>query len=430
MRLAALLLLLGLVGGCATRPVLPASATLPEAARAEPRDYLVVTIRNPVVPAPVRAASTPRGYDGGGPYIAGGTALTTSKALATEYGLVEVSSWPIAMLGVHCLVYGIPAGVDSGQLTAALRRDRRVESVQPLQAFDTQAGAYNDPYAQLQQNVTQMAISDAHTLSRGGGVRIAIIDTGADIAHPDLRPHAAKSRNFVDTDPAQFQSDAHGTAVAGIIGAVPNNGLGIVGIAPDVELLVYKACWRAKAEGAPAVCNTFTLAQALSAAIEAHADIINLSLGGPSDPLLTRIVRRGLADGAIFVGAMPRDGVRRGFPVEIDGVIAADVAEAGRDEPGVIRAPGRDVLSLAPDGHYDYFSGSSLAAAEVSGLIALLKAERPRLTAGEAVTLLNTTADGRSSGPNACMALAALMHRGQCVPRAEKVAAAARPGRT
>ncbi len=101
------------------------------------------------------------------------------------------------------------------------------------------------------------------------------------------------------------------------------------------------------------------------------------------------------------------------------------MAEAGRQMAGVVRAPGRDVLSLAPDGHYDFYSGSSLAAAEVSGLIALLKAERPALTAREAVTLLNDSAAGGTTGPNACAALASLRHRGRCAARSEKVASAA-----
>ena len=428
MKFASFALVLAMVAGCATSPALPPSATLPVAARAQPGDYLVVTIRNPVASVPLRAASTLRGYDGVGPYIAGGAARAQGRALAADYGLVEVSSWPIALLGVHCLVYGIPAGADAGHVAASLRRDPRVESVQPLQAFDTQSDTYNDPYAQLQQNVTQMAISDAQRVSRGAGVRIAVIDTGADVDHPDLKPHAAKGRNFVDADSAAFRGDAHGMAVAGVIGAVPNNGLGIVGIAPDVELLVYKACWRASTDGVPALCNTFTLAQALSAALEAHADIINLSLGGPSDPLLTRLVQRGLAGGMIVVGAMPRDGIRRGFPVEIDGVIAADTLEAGHAAAGVLLAPGRDVLSLAPDGHYDFFSGSSLAAAEVSGLIALLKAERPQLTAREAESLLVASAGGGTSGPNACAALAALLRRGRCGAELGRLAAAARPG--
>ena len=412
MRFGVLAVIALCLAGCAGTPTLPAGATLPESVKAEPNGYVVVTVRNPVVAPPSQAASTPRGYDGIGPYIAGSSALGVSKSLAVDYGLTEVASWPIALLGVHCLVYGIPQGADPGVLRAALLRDARVESVQPLQTFGTEADPYNDPYARLQQNVRQMAIPQAHAVSRGGGVRVAIIDTGADTGHPDLKPNLVKSRNFVDNDTAQFRSDPHGTAVAGVIGAVPNNGVGIVGIAPDVELLVYKACWRANPTDASSVCNTFTLAQALAAAIDVHADIINLSLGGPSDPLLTRLLRRSLDAGAIVIGAMPRDGVRRGFPAEVDGVIVADVAELSRTAPGVVLAPGRDVLSLAPDGRYDFYSGSSLAAAEVSGVVALLKHERPRLTTREAESLLSNRVS--PAVPNACDALTTMAGRGRC----------------
>ena len=426
MKLSALFLLVMLMAGCAASPVLTAGATLPESAKAQPGEYLVVTIRNPVSATPSRAASTPRGYDGVGPYIAGSSALGLGKGLAADYGLTEVASWPIAMLGVHCLVYGLPHGADPAGVTAALRRDARVESVQPLQSFGTETDPYNDPYAQLQQNVRQMAIPEAHAISRGSGVRIAIIDTGADVGHPDLKQRVARSRNFVDADASQFRTDSHGTAVAGIIGAVPNNGVGIVGIAPDVDLMVYKACWRSRAGDGSSVCNTFTLAQALAAAIDAHADIINLSLGGPNDPLLTRLLQKSLENGAIVVGAMPRDGVRRGFPAEIDGVIVVDVAESSRKSRGVILAPGRDVLSLAPDGHYDFYSGSSLAAAEVSGVIALLKSERPRLTAREAASLLSEGAS--QTIPNACHALSALAGRSRCAGSPDAVPALSAAG--
>jgi subtilisin family serine protease len=227
----------------------------------------------------------------------------------------------------------------------------------------------------------------------------------------------------VNTNAAEFRTDTHGTAVAGVIGAVPNNNLGIVGLAPRADLMVYKACWRAGAAGGGgSVCNTFTLAQALAAAIDAHADIINLSLGGPSDPLLTRLVQKSLADGAIVVGAMPRDGVRRGFPVDVEGVVAVDLIEAGRTAPGVIRAPGREILSLAPDGHYDFYSGSSLATAEVSGIIALLRSAKPRLSPREAEKLLSDSAAGRAGGPDACLALAALLHRNSCTSATSQVA--------
>jgi len=405
-------LLLSLLVGCATNPARP-GATLPAAARADPSGYLVVTVRNPVAPPPPHAASTPRGYDGAAGYRAGGQARGSARGLAADYSLVEVSSWPIALLGVHCLLYAIPPGADPSGVAAALRRDERVESVQPLQTFRTASASYNDPYAPLQANVAQMAIAGAHQVSRGVGVRVAVIDTGADVSHPDLRPHGATSRNFVDTDAMAFMNDGHGTAVVGMIGAVPNNGVGIVGIAPEVEFLVYKACWRDPAGSSSARCNSFTLAQALAAAIEARVDIINLSLGGPSDPLLARLMARGLKKGVIVVGAVPRDGSRNGFPVEVDGVIAVDALEAGHKTPGVLSAPGRDVLSLAPAGHYDFFSGSSLAAAEISGLIALLKTARPQLTAHEAQTIIAASA-AEATGPNACAALAMLNRHADC----------------
>ena len=410
-----------LLCACAVQPTLPASATLPQSVRASPAGYVVITIRNPVEPAAIQAASTPRGYGGLGRYMAGGTALAQARALERQYGLREVSSWPIALLDVHCLVYALPQGAAGGAgnagsddgLLAQLARDPRVESVQPLQGFATATAPYNDTYAPLQKNVAQMSIQQAQVLARGEGVRVAIIDTGADLGHPDLRPRSATGRNFVDTDEPVFRSDAHGTAVAGLIGAVPNNALGIVGVAPDAQLLVYKACWRNESGGGSA-CNSFTLAQALTAAIEAHADIINMSLNGPSDPLLERLALRGMAQGAIIVGALPRDGQRTGFPAGVPGVIVADALESAHDSPGVLRAPGRELISLAPDGRYDYYSGSSLAAAEVSGLIALLKSDDRHVDARLAQALLAGSGADPAQGVDACAALAGLKHRPAC----------------
>jgi subtilisin family serine protease len=404
------------LAACSGGPPLRASAMLPESARDSPQRFVVLTVRNPVTLPAARAASSPRGYDNLGPYMAGSVARGLGRALARDYRLREAATWPIALLDVHCLVYELPAGADRDRLIAALARDARVESVQPLMDFETAAGGYNDPYAQLQRNVQQMDVVEAHAMSRGAGVRVALIDTGVQTNHPDLPPTLI-ARNFVDNDAGSFRADAHGTAVAGVIAAVPDNGIGIVGIAPDVSLLAYKACWRAAAIGIKAVCNSFTLAQAIAAAIEARVDIINLSLDGPSDPLLTRLIRRALDAGIIVVGAVPPDGRRDTFPTDIAGVIAADAIEnapaaaAQHAGLGVLRAPGRDVLSLAPEDHYDFYSGSSLATAEITGVIALLRAERSHLTAPEALALLGTEP---SAVPNVCAALGVLLHRDAC----------------
>jgi hypothetical protein len=398
------------LAACTSAPPLRSSAILPSAALDAPQHYVVITVRNPVSLPTARAASSPRGYDNVGPYLAGSVARSAARKLSRDYGLQETASWPIALLDVHCLVYQLPPGADPALMVAKLALDVRVESVQMLQGFEGAAHPYNDPYAQLQQNVQQMDVEAAHGLSRGAGVKVAVIDTGVEAHHPDL-PSTVIVRNFVDNDAAAFNGDAHGTAVAGLIAAVPDNGIGIVGIAPDVTLLAYKACWRATASGIRAVCNSFTLAQALAAAIEAHADIINLSLAGPSDPLLARLVRRALQAGIIVIGAVPPEGRTDAFPSGVAGVIAVDSIEDHPEVPGILRAPGRDVLSLAPQGHYDYYSGSSLATAEITGIVALLRSSRPHLSAQDALTLL----EARSPAvPDACAALSALLHKSRC----------------
>ncbi len=406
------------LAGCAANRALVASAELPPDARSSPQRYVVVTVRNPVNAPALHAASTPRGYDGVGLYAAGSVARRTGRTLAADYHLREMSSWPIAVLGVHCLAYELPRDADSGPVLAELARDPRVESAQPLFTFETAANRYNDPYANLQKNVEEMAVTEAHRVSRGASVRVAVIDTGVDVDHPDLPAHLM-TRNFVDNDTDAFHEDAHGTAVAGVIAAVPNNGIGIVGIAPEVRLYVFKACWRSAPTGAKAACNSYTLAQALSAAIEDRVDIINLSLAGPSDPLLTRLVERAAAAGIIVVGAVPPDGLRRTFPTDIASVIAVDAFESGHTNSGILHAPGLDVVSLAPHGHYDFYSGSSLATAEVSGLVALLRAQNPHLTARDAQALLAESApvqpgEARAASPNACAALASLPHGKRC----------------
>jgi subtilisin family serine protease len=148
-----------------------------------------------------------------------------------------------------------------------------------------------------------------------------------------------------------------------------------------------------------------TLAKALAAAVEAHMDIVNLSLAGPADPLLTRLVEVGLRRGIVFVGATPRNTEDNGFPTAIPGVIGVDAAGTRASADSVLFAPGSEVLTLVPDGRYDFLSGSSLAAASVSGGVALLLARSSRKV---------ETSQGETASVNLCDAMAALMHQAEC----------------
>jgi len=187
----------------------------------------------------------------------------------------------------------------------------------------------------------------------------------------------------------------HGTAMAGVMAAVANNHIGIVGVAPQAQIEVFEACWQLDPAQDAAVCNTFTLARALAAAIASGAQLVNLSVGGPADPLLTALVQAGLKRGSTFVGAAA--GADAPFPTAISGVITA--AASGEPlPPGALAAPAQRVMTLRPGGDYDFTSGTSVAAAEITGVIALLmSASTGHLGSAEALTLLRATDTSQSA---------------------------------
>ncbi|MEO6185496.1 MAG: S8 family serine peptidase, partial [Steroidobacteraceae bacterium] len=296
-----LLALLGAMGvaGCATSrndALLSASAL----GAADEDRLIVVTVDNRTTPAPPQPASSRRGYTGG-TYSASDAAQRTMQALAREFQLTQVAAWPIAALNVHCAVFRIPAAASRDVLLQQLMRDRRVQLAQQMNGFVSRSATYNDPYVEMQRGFQGIDAESAQQWSRGERVRVAVIDTGLDAKHPDFGGRISVQRNFVDHDALQFERDRHGTAVAGVISASANNRVGIVGVAPAVQIIVLKACWQLAAGGDAARCNSFTLALALAAAIEERVQIVNLSLSGPPDPLLSSLVQAGARRGILYV---------------------------------------------------------------------------------------------------------------------------------
>jgi subtilisin family serine protease len=381
---------------------------------------IVVTIADDDVRVRNAAGASPRPYATNG-YAPSAQAQRVAAELARQYGLEHVAAWRINALGVHCVVFEVGGDRSRDALLATLRRDPRVESAQPMQRFVTaeREGAYNDPYYRLQTGVEALQVSGAHRWSHGRGVRVAVIDTGMDVSHPELSGRVRLTRNFVDDDDAQFRRDRHGTAVAGVLAATVNNGVGIVGVAPEVEILAFKACWH-REPGGPAMCNTLTLAAALAAALENGTHVINLSLWGPSDPLLGRLVQKALKAGITVVAPANGADAQRSFPLHVPGVLAvADASEGSKESSAHLAAPGRDVLTLTPAGHYDYVSGASLSSAMVSGVTALLLERRRDMGPVEVAALLEKTAHIASDEPrqrivNACDAVAAVIGSAGC----------------
>lgn len=423
----AVLLCAALLAGCATAPTADVAAVT--SMRAAPGRLIVLAATNLPEPALTRAGSTPRGYDVLPVYVDGSDARATLAAVARDYGLRRIALWPIAPLQLDCAVFEIPAHADRSILLATIARDPRVRLAQPLQSFATlgvpaAAPDYNDPYIGLQHGFARIDAAEAQRWSQGNGVRVAIIDTGLDVDHPDLQGRIAMQRDFVDDDMRRFAQDFHGTAVAGVIAAVANNHLGIAGIAPGARILALKACWQLRAPAEGAQCNSFTLAQALTVAIASNAQVINLSLGGPADPLLALLLRYAIDHGIVVVGAVPPDGRLDGFPVDVPGVIAVEPTGPAAPRTRALHAPGHDILTLTPGGHYDFVSGSSMAAASVSGAVALLLAQDSHLRPAAVYSLLsrNSSLTKGEASINICRALAELRpERAHCRLAAKQV---------
>ncbi len=392
----------------------------PNEVRTAPTQYIVVAVSNPVSGRPGAVGGTAHGYGSGSNYRVSAAAAASVRDLAKQYSLTRVSEWPIEQLGMHCVLFRIPPGTTREAVIEKLRGDKRVLIVQPLNEFEsaTSSPSFDDPYARLQANVRALAVAEAHLVSRGNGVRVAVIDTGIDTSHPDLAGRIQLTRNYVDDDARSFRSDRHGTQVAGLIAALANNGIGIVGVAPDVKLMALKACWQGATTNSGR-CNSFTIAQAIADALSARAQIINLSLVGPSDPLLEALIDKAAGAGVIIVGAASND-ARMGFPGKLPRVLAVAEAEAGGEDPRVLRAPARDIVTLVPDGHYDFASGNSLATAQVTGVVALLLARNQKLGAVRLRELLtqssrqHDTTRGPYLSVNACAALALLVRGAAC----------------
>lgn len=367
----------------------------------------------------IKSTASPTSYRQRGAYGSSTWSERVTNDLAEDYGLVKLSEWPMTAVGVHCVVYRV---ADNDSVTSAiekLSKDDRVDLVQNMHVFKTRANYENDPYYKLQTNLKQMDIDLAHGRATGKDIMIGLIDTGVDFEHPDLSGQISKNQNFAEEISNSFTTDIHGTAVAGVMVAKMDNAKGIIGVAPNAKVFALKACWPDKKDDIEAVCNSFTLAFAVNTAIKAGVDILNMSLTGPEDPILELLLKEAMAKGIIVVAADNGGGKgAENFPASMKDVISVKSINKMDAFGGNISAPGDKILTTLPHGTYDFISGSSIAAAEISGVVALLKELKPDLSLADAHTILQNaklmSKDGVLAGVNANTAVTTLCETMTC----------------
>lgn len=355
-----------------------AAAGLAQAAPTDAQRQVLVLMRLP--PEHFRPSADYGGSYGDG--VGHAARRRIAARLAHEHGLTLVSDWPLPLVGVDCYVMSVPEGQSPDDVAASLSRDQGVAWSEPMNIYHGRGGgeakAPNDPLFRVQPAAAAWRLADLHQIATGRNIRVAVIDSMIEKTHPDLVGQIQLSQNFVIGQPDA--PEQHGTGVAGIIAAKADNGLGIAGVAPQARLLALRACWQeqvVQVDTASTICDSLSLAKAVHFAIAHNAQVINMSLSGPPDPLLGRLLDVAVARGVTVVGAFDRDLSDGGFPASHAGVVAVVDEPAPARIAGVVSAPGRDIPTTQPGGRWFFVNGSSYAAAHVSGLFALLREKAP-----------------------------------------------------
>ncbi len=220
---------------------------------------------------------------------------------------------------------------------------------------------------------------------RGKGVVVAILDTGCQVDHPDLKDRIIGGRNFTtddNGDPDQFgDSNGHGTHVAGTIAAAENSQ-GVVGIAPQVDLLILKVLDSSGNGGYQNLIGAIDYALQWQGAEGEKVRILSMSLGGETDDsALHDAIIRATDSGVLVVCAAGNTGqVERQFPGgynEVVGVGAVDLSKklapfSTMNKEIDVVAPGVEIVSTYPGSRYAVLSGTSMSTPHVAGAAALI----------------------------------------------------------
>ncbi|MFD0722009.1 type VII secretion-associated serine protease mycosin [Streptomyces globosus] len=283
------------------------------------------------------------------------------------------------------------------------------------------AAADTDAVRDRQWGLTALRAEEAWGTTQGGGVTVAVLDTGVDAGHPDLAGQVLEGADLVGmgAGPGDRAWARHGTAMAGIIaghGHGRHRRAGVLGVAPQARILPVRVILE---EGDPGRAKAReskggALAEGIRWAADHGADVINLSLGDDSDSAHheaaeDEAVQYALAKGVVVVasaGNGGREGDHASYPAAYPGVIAVTAVDRrGRKAPFSTRswyasvcAPGVDIVIADPDRAYYEGWGTSAAAAFVSGAVALVRAAHPELSPAQIKRLLEDTAADAPAG--------------------------------
>ncbi len=328
-----------------------------------------------------------------------GTPDETPNAFADSLNLQIERNYEMSGLGLRVFLMRIPAG---GNIDATLRQataDRRPLWVQFDFAHRTMDGT--TAAASKQYALAKIRADSLPQAARGQGVTVALIDSGVASQHESLNQDHITAIDLVDEQKTP-PGETHGTVVASIIA-----GSGKVkGLAPAANIIAIRAFSELDPKTGASSSDSFHVSQAISVALEHKARIINMSIGGPNDPLVRMVVQQAVLTGVIVIAAAGNSGPDAPpcYPAAQRGVIAVTATDekdrlfsgANRGDYIAVAAPGVAVLAAKPGksgaSAYDYFTGTSMATGYATGLAAVLLSADPKLTSIDIRRIMESSA--------------------------------------
>ncbi len=263
-----------------------------------------------------------------------------------------------------------------------------------------------DPYSRDQYALTMMNVEQAWAFTTGSSnVTVAIIDSGIDTSHPEFSGRISSLSYNSRTEQvglSYIEDDTgHGTSVAGVIGAIKDNSIGIAGLVQYAKLLVIKANSVDDPKTSDNEAETFmesSIINGIYYAVDNGANVINMSLGGTyANPLTLTAIQYARDHGVIVVAAAGNDGNNDLiYPASFEGVISVAAVNENKDNstysnygPEIdLSAPGDFIYSTDLNNGYSIVSGTSFASPQVAGIAALLISYYPSESSDDIINRL------------------------------------------
>jgi len=313
--------------------------------------------------------------------VAAATSDQQVNILAQRFRLQALDSFNFQLGNSRVVRVRVLGGRPIPAVVRALQGDAAILFAQPNYLFGlveekpaAAAGGEADQYL-----LEKMHLAEAHRLSRGDKVLVAVIDSGVDVSHPDLAGDIADSFDAIGIgEPVH----PHGTAIAGGIAAHGR----LTGAAPAAQILAVRA-FSGSAHSEQG--TTYAIIKGLDWAVSHGARVINMSFAGPQDPGLARGLSAAHGKGVVLVAAAGNKGASSPplYPAADRNVITVTSTDKNDELPSfanrgpyvAVAAPGVDLTLLAPNDSLQHLSGTSFSAAFVSGTVALMLERKPGL---------------------------------------------------